>query len=456
MYEQETSRRSFFRKGALSAAAFTFVPRSVLAQSGASSPSDKLNIAAIGVGGRGGDDLRNVASENVVALCDVSSSNVERALRQHPNAKTYQDFREMFDDIPSEIDAVMVATPDHTHSVASMLALKHKKHLFCEKPLCHSIYETRTIALAAREAGVMTQMGNQGHSSNEIRELCEWIDDGVVGEIREVFAWSDRPVGGDPWSMFLVQARPKDTPPVPDDLNWDLWLGPVPFRPYHPDYCPTKWRSWLAFGTGAIGDMGCHIMDPAFWALKLGAPEYVEATTTHWEPEIESETYPRAAIVRYQFPARENRPPVKLTWYDGRLLPPIPADYINGKKLGGNGAMFIGEKGIILHDSHGAGNLRLEPESLNKEYKRPPAVLPRVPGGQNGHVRDWVRACKDGKPSSANFEYGGALTEMALLGVLAMQVKDQRLYWDSEKMEFKNNDRANAIVRPPFREGWSL
>jgi len=452
----KTTRRSFFKNGAMGAAAFTIVPYTVIVRNGVAAPSDKLNIAAIGVGGRGGDDLRNAVSENIVALCDVDSRSAARSFRQFPDAKQFKDFRVMFDQMEKEIDAVLVGIPDHCHSVAAMAALKRKKHLFCEKPLCHSIYETRMVVEEARKAGVMTQMGNQGHSSDEIRMLCEWIADGVVGEIREVYAWSDRPVGGDPWSMFLVQARPQDTPPVPEGLDWDLWLGPAAFRPYHPDYCPTKWRSWLAFGTGAIGDMGCHIMDPAFWALNLGAPEYIEATTTHWEPEVSAETYPRAAVVPYHFPARGVRPPVNLTWFDGRLKPPIPADYINGEKMGGNGAMFVGEKGIILHGSHGAGGLRLEPETLMKEYKRPFATIPRVKGGQNGHVQDWLRACKDGKPSSASFEYGGALTEMALLGVLAMQVKDERLYWDPQKLEIKNNDKANAIVHPVFREGWSL
>lgn len=456
MENQKSSRRSFFKKSAFGIAAFSIVPPHVLAQSGDASPSDKLNIAAVGVGGRGGDDLKNARSENIVALCDVDSQSAARSFNQNPGAKQFKDFRIMFDRMEKEIDAVMVAVPDHNHAVISMAALKRKKHLFCEKPLCHSIYETRRITEAARESGVQTQMGNQGHSSDEIRSLCEWIANGVVGEIREVFAWSDRPVGGDPWSTFLIQGRPKETPPVPTTLDWDLWLGPVPSRPYHPDYCPTTWRSWLAFGTGAIGDMGCHIMDPAFWSLKLGAPEYVEATTTHWEPEIETETYPRAAIVRYQFPTRGSMPPVKLTWFDGRLKPPCVANYIDGKKLGSNGAMYVGEKGIILHDSHGAGRLRLEPESFDKDYQRPPASIPRIPGSQNGHIQDWIRACKDGKPASAGFEYGGALTEMALLGVLAMQVKDERLYWDSQKLEIKNNDKANAIVRPAFREGWAL
>ncbi|MGI6456935.1 MAG: Gfo/Idh/MocA family oxidoreductase [bacterium] len=249
MVNQRTNRRGFFKQGAFQAAALTIVPSTVLAQRGNVSPNDKLNIAAIGIGGRGGDDLRNAEGENIVALCDVNESQARRAFQAHPKAKKYKDFRVMFDEMEDEIDAVIVATPDHTHSVAAINALKRKKHLYCEKPLCHSIYETRVITDAAREAGVMTQMGNQGHSSDEIRMLCEWIDDSVVGEIREIYSWSDRPVGGDPWSDFLVQARPKDTPPVPEGLDWDLWLGPVQYRPYHPDYCPMKWRSWTAFGT---------------------------------------------------------------------------------------------------------------------------------------------------------------------------------------------------------------
>ena len=432
------------------------VPQTVLVRNGQTAPSDKLNLACIGVGGRGGDDLRSAQSENIVALCDVDSRSAERSFRQFPNAKQYKDYRVMFDEIEKEIDSVIVGIPDHSHSFAAMAALLRKKHLYCEKPLCHSIYETRKVTKAAREAGVQTQMGNQGHSSNEIRMLKEWIEDGAVGKIREVYAWSDRPVGGDPWSDFLVKARPKDTPPVPETLDWNLWLGPAKYRPYHPDYCPTTWRSWLAFGTGAIGDMGCHIMDPAYWALQLGAPEYVEATTTHWEEEVSAETYPRAAIVHYHFPARGPLPPVELTWFDGRLKPFVSADYLNGQKIGTNGALFIGEKGMILHGSHGAGGLRLEPESLRQSYKRPPETIPRVRGGQDGHLQDWIRACKDGNPCSSSFEYGGALTEMALLGVLAMQVKDERLYWDSQKVEIKNNDMANAIVRPEFREGWTL
>lgn len=452
MNNKQSNRRDF-----IATASTTMVlSAATLGMNGHTAPNDKLNIAGIGVGGKGADDLRNLQSENIVALCDADDRSAAGSYKRFPNAKKYKDFRVLFDEMENEIDAVNVATPDHNHAVIAIQAIQRKKHIFCQKPLCHSIWETRMITEAARKEGVITQMGNQGHSSDEIRELKEWIADGAIGEIKEVFAWSDRPVGGDPWSDFDVVARPKDTPPVPDGLDWDLWLGPVKYRPYHPTYCPTKWRSWLDFGTGAIGDMGCHIMDPAFYALDLGAPEYVEAATTHWEPEIASETYPRASIVRFKFPKRGNRPAVFLSWYDGRLMPPTP-DILSPKvDLGGNGAMFVGQDGVILHGSHGASNLRILPEEKNKSYKRPEPSIPRVKGGSGGHAADWVRACKDGKPSSANFEYGGPLTEMALLGVMALRVKNQRLYWDSENLKVKGVSECDPIIHPEFRDGWTL
>jgi predicted dehydrogenase len=243
---------------------------------------------------------------------------------------------------------------------------------------------------------------------------------------------------------------------VPATLDWDRWLGPVAHRAYHPDYHPLKWRAWLDFGTGALGDMGCHIIDPAFWALDLGAPTTVEATTTHWEKDVSSQTFPRASIVRYQFPARGPRPPVALTWYDGRLQPPIPADLEPGRKLPGSGALLIGDKGTLLHGSHGAGGLRLLPESRMKELVRPEKTLPRVVGS---HEADWVRACKEGpggRPASSPFEYGGALTETVLLGVLAMRLPNQRLTWDAANLQFVNHPAADALLHTPYRDGWTL
>ncbi len=451
------SRREFLGTTA-AAAVFTIVPRHVLGGPGYTPPSDKLNIAGVGIGGQGGSDLRACSNENIVALCDVDEEYAARTFNAFPKAKKYTDFRKMLDK-QKDIDAVIVGTPDHTHAVITMAALKAGKHVYCEKPLTHTIYEARKITEAARKYKVQTQMGNQGHSAEHIRLLKEWLADGAIGNVTEVHAWTDRPVGGDPWSNFAVKAISKDTPPVPKTLDWDLWLGPVAYRPYHPDYHPLKWRAWLDFGTGALGDMGCHIIDPAFWALDLGAPQNIQATSTHWQEEVSSQTFPRASIVRYKFPARGKRPPVKLTWYDGRLMPPIPDALEAGRKLPGSGALIIGDKGCILHGSHGASGVRLIPETRMQEYKLPEKTIPRVEGGQGGHQGDWVRACKEGKdgtPASSNFEYGGALTEMVLLGMLALRMKDQGLEWDAENLKFKNNNTANELLHIEYRDGWKL
>jgi predicted dehydrogenase len=447
------SRRQFVSSSAVGAFSFHFIPSRVL---GANGPNERLNIAGIGVGGMGAANLRACESENIVALCDVDSAHAAKTFERYPKAKVYKDYRVMFDK-EKNIDAVIIATPDHTHAVITMAAIEAGKHIFCQKPLTHTVYEARKITEAARHSRVQTQMGNQGHSSEHIRLLKEWLADGAIGDVTEVHAWTDRPVGGDPWSTFVVRAKPDDTPPVPESLDWDLWLGPVAYRPYHPEYHPMGWRAWLDFGTGALGDMGCHILDPAFWALDLGAPESIQATSTHWQQDVSSQTFPRASIVRYKFPARGSRPPVKLTWYDGRLMPPIPEELEEGRELPSSGALIIGQRGKIVHSSHGAGGMRLIPEKRMQEYRRPERTLPRVPGGN--HEGDWLRACKEGAggtPASAHFDYGGPLTEMALLGMIAIQVKDQILEWDSENLRFKNNQKANELVHSRYREGWKL
>lgn len=446
------SRRKFVASSTLSTFGFMYIPHRLM---GANAPSNKLNIAGIGIGGMGGGNLRACEDENIVALCDVDNQYAAKTIQKYPNAKVYKDYRILFEK-QKDIDAVVIATPDHTHAVITMAAMEAGKHVFCQKPLTHTVFEARRITEAARKYKVQTQMGNQGHSSEHIRLLKEWLADGVIGDVTEVHAWTDRPVGGDPWSTFAVQAKPEDTPPVPDTLDWDLWLGPVAYRPYHPDYHPTKWRAWLDFGTGALGDMGCHILDPAFWALDLGAPDTIQATSTHWQDEVSSQTFPRASIVRYSFPARGSRPPVKLTWYDGRLLPPMPEELEPGRKLPVSGALICGEKGKILHGSHGAGSMRLIPESKMKEYTPPEKTIPRV---KEGHEGDWLRACKEGRegtPASSNFEYGGALTEMVLLGMVAIRNKDQILKWDKENLRFINNDNANEHLHITYREGWTL
>jgi predicted dehydrogenase len=446
------SRRKFATTTAMAALSAAIAPKGVL---GAQAPGHKLNIAAIGIGGMGASNLRACSGENIVALCDVDEAYSAKTRARYPKAAFYTDYRVMLEK-EKDIDAVIVATPDHTHATITMALLEAGKHVYCQKPLTHTVHEARMITEAARRAKVVTQMGNQGQSYQSMPLLKEWLDDGAIGQVTEVHAWTDRPVGGDPWSDFEVRTRPSDTPPVPTTLDWDRWLGPVAFRPYHPAYHPMKWRAWQDFGTGALGDMGCHILDPAFWALQLGAPETVEATSTHYEPAVASETYPRACIVRYTFPARGARPPVKLTWTDGRLLPPIPTELEPDRRLPGSGALLIGDKGIILHGSHGAEGVRLIPETRMKEYTRPPQTLRRVKGTHEG---DWIRAIKEGPggvPPNSPFEYGGALTEMVLLGVLAVRMKDQRLVWDSKNLRFTNNDKANELLRIDYRPGWTL
>ncbi len=446
------TRRRFASTCALAGLSAALVPSRVL---GKDAPSNKLNIAAIGVGGMGGANLKACEGETIVALCDVDDAYAAKTVALYPKAKVYKDYRVMLDR-EKGIDAVIVATPDHTHAVITMAVLAAGKHVYCQKPLTHTVREARTVAEAARRARVVTQMGNQGHSYESMRLLKEWLDDGAIGDVTEVHAWTDRPVGGDPWSDFVQRAMPSDTPPVPASLDWDLWLGPAPYRPYHPEYHPTRWRAWLDFGTGPLGDMGCHILDPAFWALELGAPRAIEATSTHYDPAVASQTYPRASIVRYEFPARGARPPVKLTWYDGRLLPPVPEELEPGRALPASGALLVGTKGKILHGSHGADGVRLIPETRMAEYRRPPKTLPRVVGT---HEDDWIRACKQGPggtPPCSPFEYGAALTEMVLLGVVAIRMKDQRLEWDGAKLRFTNNEKANELLHITYRSGWSL
>lgn len=452
------TRRAFLATATTSTmlAARTTRANTVRVVPGRISLNEKLNIAAVGIGGMGRSNIDACATENIVALCDVDEQYAADTFKTYEKARRYRDFRVMLDKEAKNIDAVIVATPDHTHAIIVMAALRAGKHVYCQKPLAHNIYEVRKLTEAAREADVQTQMGNQGHSSEQIRRLREWVQSGAIGDVREVHAWSDRPVGGDPWSDFPIMKRPEDSPPVPDTLDWDLWLGPARERPYHPVYHPLTWRGFWDFGTGALGDMGCHILDPAFWALDLGQPESVEATTTHYEPEVSEETFPRASIVRYQFPARGNMPPVKLTWYDGRLKPPIPADCEPGRTLDSNGAILIGDEGTAIHGSHGAGGLQFLPLEKMRENKGPEKTLPRVPQRDGAHEQDWIRACKDGHPASSSFEYGGPLTEMVLLGVLAMRAKDRKLEWDAANLRITNDPEANALVNPPYRKGWEL
>ncbi len=457
--EKKISRRDFLGAAAVSAAAFTYVPKRVLGQNGQPSANNKLNIAAIGVGGMGGSNLKAVNMENIVALCDVDDAYAANTFNTYPDAKKYKDFRQMLEKEDKNIDAVIIATPDHTHAVIAMACIKMGKHVYVQKPMAYDVFEARKLTEAARQYKVMSQMGNQGHSGDGARLMCEWIQAGAIGPVRHVHAWTNRPV----WPQGVEVERPADTPAVPDTLDWDRWLGPAPYRPYHPTYLPASWRAWSDFGTGSLGDLGCHILDPVFWSLKLKYPTVVEACiSTYWDgfwhkKEWTQESFPRSTIVRYQFPERDGMPAVKVDWYDGGMMPPRPDDLEEGRQMGDSdgGVIFEGDKGKLMCGCYGL-NPRLFPETKMKEFKRPDPSIPRIPDGSGGHEKDWVRACKDGKPSSTNFDYAGPLTEMVVMGNLAIRNPDQRLLWDGENMRFTNSDTANQFVHRTYREGWSL
>ncbi|MCG6922761.1 MAG: Gfo/Idh/MocA family oxidoreductase [Acidobacteria bacterium] len=451
-------RRTFLASAATVTAGFTIVPRHVLGGGNAPAPSDKLNIAAVGIGGMGKSNLKRCETENITALCDVDFELAAEVFEKYPNAKRYKDFRVMLEE-QSDIDAVIVATPDHSHAVIAMAAMERKKHVYVQKPLTHSVSEARLLTEAARKHGVVSQMGNQGHSGEGARLLCEWVWDGAIGPIREAHAWTNRPV----WPSGVEVGRPTDTPEVPPDLDWDLWLGPAQARPYHPAYHPAKWRAWWDFGTGSLGDMACHIVDPIFWALKLKYPAKVEAHTSQFwsaffeKAETKNEMFPRSTIVRYGFPAREDMPEVNVTWWDGGLMPPRPAGLELGRRMGDNdgGILLIGDRGAIMGNCYGESP-RLVPEKAMRRYRPPRRTLERIPEGPDGHEQEWIRAIKEDRPAISNFDYSGPLSETVLMGNLAIRFPGKELLWDGEAMEVTNNEDANAYVRREYREGWRL
>lgn len=447
---KRTTRRTFLKGGSAALASVSILPGSVLGLNGATPPSEKLNIAAIGVGGQGGADLDNLKSENIVALVDVDKRRAAGSVEKFPKARQFEDFRKMFDSMGNEIDAVLVATPDHTHAVAAMPAIKLGKHVYCEKPLAHSIFEVRELMKAAREHKVITQLGNQGHSYDSMRVFREWVEDGAIGTVREVHAMCNSV-----YSEMDRLVEVKTAQPIPEGLNWDLWLGPVKERPYHSAYVPGWWRRWSAFGTGVIGDWTCHVVDPVFWTLDLGAPATVECVQTgDWEPGKHGETFPKKTVVNYEFPAKGNRPAVKLTWHDGDARPPRPEEISEEEKekFPGIGALVVGDKGKIIYGSHGAGR----PTVLDKDQMANMPKEPRRHKKSVGHYKEWIDCCKSGKAAGSDFAYGGPLTEVALIGVIAMRFKGQKLQWDSASGTFKNNSEANKWLKPEFRPGWKL
>jgi predicted dehydrogenase len=519
----ELTRRRFLTNAAVGAAAISIVPRHVLGR-GFTPPSDTLNIAGVGVGGMGRSNLINVASQNIVALCDVdwgyAGKSLDRldtdiqTLRARldqaasmpnatppaatgqsstgqappefdrvkakarlegmikfqtdlPKAKRYQDYREMLDK-QKDIDAVVVATPDHMHAPIALAAMDVNKHVYVQKPLTWSIDEARRLGRRAKETKVATQMGNQGHSLNDARTAVEYIQAGAIGEVREVHIWTNRPLGYWPqgvprpeplkesadtlrWNSQGVNMRLAaaiaGSYPVPENLAWDLFLGVAPSVPYHPIYHPFNWRGWVDWGVGAIGDMGAHLIDHSFWALDLGLPTSVETISTPFN----SASYPLATQTFYEFPARGKMPPVKLTWYDGGLLPAKPEELGDEELNKGGGAMLVGTKGKLLHDTYGM-HPRLLPKSLHDSYGKPPQTLPRIPG--EDHEMNWVDAAKGKAQASCPFEYAARLTEVMLLGVVALRT-GRKISYDGANMRVTNLLGANDFLRREYRQGWS-
>jgi predicted dehydrogenase len=465
MMSKNISRRGFIKETAAVGAGITIVPGSVMGSAfGQKAPSDKLNIAGIGVGGVGRRNLKNMKTENIVALCDVDWKYADKTFKDYPSAKLFKDWRVMFDEFGKSIDAIMVATPDHSHAAVTAHAITLGKHCYTQKPLSHSVYESRLLTKLAQKYKVATQMGNQGNSFDWCRQIAEWIQSGIIGEVTEVHCWTDRPI----WPQGL--SEPKGTPPVPQTLDWNLWIGSALNRPYHEAYTPWNWRGFWDFGTGALGDMACHIMDPLYWALDLKYPTSVIGSSTLanlYSP-------PTAQVVTYTFPARKPKgkvkmPEVKVYWYDGGLLPARPSELKDGEMMGdeNGGIIFIGSKGKIMTGCYGS-NATLLPRSAMNHFKQPEPSIPRIKGGNgdiwssNAHEQDWIRACKETPgnrlEASSNFSFSGPFNEMVVMGVLATRLAGlkglhRELKWDGENMRFTNispTDKIKIVTKDDY------
>jgi predicted dehydrogenase len=457
MSETNESRRDFLRNAAVATAGITILPSFTISGLGYKAPSDKLNIVGIGIGGKGHPNLVGMNTENIVGLCDVDWKYAENCFNEFPKAKRYHDWRKMFDEMGNSFDAVMVATADHTHAVVAATALSMGKHVYCQKPLTHSVYESRLLTKLAAKHKVATQMGNQGNSGDGVRQVCEWIWNGEIGEVKEVHAWTDRPI----WPQGLQ--RPTEKMTAPDSLKWDLFIGPAPMRPFHSIYTPWNWRGWWDFGTGAFGDMACHVLDPVYQSLQLGYPEKVHGSST----QVNTESAPQAETVEFDFPARKNKskvnmPEVKVHWYDGGLLPNRPDLLPEGENLmadGLGGCIFVGSKDTLIC---GCGGFNARLLSGRKPEVAP--SLRRVPGAvgyvDGPHEQDWIRACKESPENrvegTSHFGYSGPFNEMVLLGVLAIRLQglNKTLIWDAEKMRFTNisaSEELNIVTSDEFK-----
>lgn len=440
------NRRKFI-KDSSTLAGFTIVSSHVLGKAlGYTAPSDKLHIAGIGVGGMGRRNLANMNTENIVALCDVDWQYAQKTFKDYPKAKQYRDWRQLFDEMGDSIDAVMVATPDHNHATITAHAITLGKHCYTQKPLSHSVYESRLLTKLSAKYKVATQMGNQGNSFDWCRQIAEWIQSDAIGEVHEVHCWTDRPI----WPQGLM--KPGEAMTVPDTLAWDLFIGPAENRPYNSVYTPWNWRGWWDFGTGALGDMACHIMDPIYWALDLKYPTKVNGSSTL------SNLYspPHAQMVQYTFPERAKKgkvkmPEVKVYWYDGGLMPERPEELDPGMMMGdeNGGILFIGKKGKIMTGCYGM-NPTLLPVAEMEHFQQPQPWIPRIAGGNgdiwtaNAHEQEWIRAAKEPAGSrteaSSHFGFSGPFNEMVVMGVLAVRLQGlhRELLWDGENMTFTN------------------
>lgn len=451
----DISRRKFLNTGAKAAIGLS-IASGVLSKAktyGApplKSPNEKLNIIAVGVGGRGAGVLSNMESENIIGLCDIDWKYSDHVFKKYPNAKKYYDYREMFKELGKEADAVVIATADHTHAIIAAEAIMMGKHVYCEKPLTHTVYESRLLTKLAEKYKVATQMGNQGSSGEGVRKICEWIWNGEIGEITKVEAFTDRPI----WPQGLN--RPEKVETVPDKVNWDLFIGPAKFREYNSIYTPWNWRGWWDFGTGALGDMACHILHPVFKALNLGYPTKVQGSSTL----LLSDCAPNAQMVKFIFPSRDNMskvamPEVEVTWYDGGLKPMRPEGMPANKDLNdsGGGVIFHGTKDTLICGCYG-----VNPWLLSGRKPNAPKVLREV---KTSHEMDWVRACKENPENrvetASPFSEAGPLNEMVVMGVLAVRLQElnQELHWDGENMKFTNIP-ADAKIRAVIKDGFQI
>ena len=468
------SRREFIRNTSIAATGFFIVPRHVLGR-GFVAPSDKLRIAGIGVGGKGQSDLSEFAKSpkaSIIALCDVDDRSAVKSRTNFPNAKYYKDFREMLDKEKNNIDACSISTPDNTHAVATLAAMQLGKHVYVQKPLTHDIYEARVLTDAAKKYKVITQMGNQGGSGDGVRKMKEMVDAGLIGDVHTVHCWTNRPV----WPQGIP--TPTGNFEVPAELNWDLWLGPAKKIDYNPTYLPFNWRGWWAFGTGALGDMACHIMDPVYRILPIDYPTDVQASVSgNWKGFFSEGNYvdscPPSSIIHLSYPRKDGKGQIKVSWMDGGLLPVRPDELGPDEAMGNwdGGVIFEGTKGKVMADCYGA-NPRLLPTKLMKEKTMPAEKIKRVP---EGHYVQWVNACIDGYGkgvTSSPFEYAGPFTESILIGNLAIRswmmqnpnakgnsekyLGRKKLLWDAKNMKITNFDEANQFVKREYRDGWKL